>query len=574
MEQQGWDTPAFDDADWSSVDLLDAPKGKLASTNMPPEREIDVMEATEITETFKHSFIFKFPKNTSGWPRLNVSGPKGTRVVLRSFEAFDNRNFGHINKQGTYQTDTYILKGEGVEIFEPSLTYHGFQYVEVIGYPGEPTRESVKAVVVHTDLEQVGTFECSSELLNDIQDMTTNSYLTNYQGLPLDCPTREKGGWTADGYLAAETGLLNFDAYTSHSKWVDDMLDCQHTDGRVPDIVPTDAWGYNGHFDWDCVIIYMPWYDYLYTGNREILTRSYEGMKACYDHYFAKAEDGILDDGRGDHAPFLTPTPTTVTVTAILSDCAHIIAKIAKLTGNKNDAKAYHQKAEYVKNAFLKKHLVANGTVANGSITAQSCALYYNLVPEDQKYAVVSKLVEAVHKANDHVDFGIFGAKYAFSVLSENGYHNLACTMVLQRTFPGYGWWVERGLTAQAENWDCRTDLNHIMFGDISAWFYRHLGGIKPKIESPGFKDFILEPRTDKRLDFVNSEHKSPYGLIVSNWKREGDLVEYHFTIPVNTTAHIILEGEPINSKSLIKGNSGKYEQYVGGGSYVFKMQQ
>ena len=174
----------------------------------------------------------------------------------------------------------------------------------------------------------------------------------------------------------------------------------------------------------------------------------------------------------------------------------------------------------------------------------------------------------------DHVDFGIFGAKYVFSMLSENGYHDLACTIALQDTYPGYGWWVKQGLTTQAENWDCTTDLNHIMFGDISAWFYRHLGGIKPRIESPGFQEFILEPRTDTRLDFVNAEYKSPYGLIVSNWKRKGGLVEYNFLVPVNTTAHIILEGEPVDKTSFTMGSSGKHEQVVGAGNYVFKMKE
>jgi alpha-L-rhamnosidase len=380
--------------------------------------------------------------------------------------------------------------------------------------------------------------------LNAIQAMTRNSFLGNYHGFPTDCPTREKAGWTADGYLAAETGLLNFDAFSAYSKWLDDILDCQREDGRVPDIVPTDLWGYNGHFDWDCAIIYMPWYMYLYTGNQEPLERAYEGMKKCYEHYFAKAKDGILNNGRGDWCPADTVTPRVVTTTAILADCARIIAHSAGLLENGADQAAYQERATMISSAFAREFIGEDGVVANGSQTAQSCALYFDLVPESRRPAVVAKLVEAVHAADDHVDVGIFGAKYLFTVLSENGHHDLACKIAMQKTYPGYGWWVGEGYTALPESWAGDNSLNHIMFGDISAWFYRHLAGIKPLEEVPGFRKFVIQPRPWTGLDHVRAEHQSPFGRIVSAWKRVGDRIEYEIVVPEGTEATVILHGK------------------------------
>lgn len=574
LEQAGWDIPGFDDSTWNDVNIMTPPSGILASTQMPPERVIEILEAEEITETIHHSFIFKFPKVTSGVPRLKVSGPAGTRVVMRSFEVFDDRHDSHVNRQGPFQTDTYILKGEGVEYFEPGFAYHGLRYIELTGYPGEPTVESLTLAVVHTDFEMAGSFTSSSEVVNSIQRITLNSYLTNYHGLPLDCPTREKSGWTADGYLAAETGLFNFDAFNAHSKWIDDMLDCQDEEGRIPDIVPTASWGYNGHFDWDCVIIYMPWYNYLYTGNEEILARSFEAMKACYDHYYKLADDGILMRGRGDHGLYKTPTYRPVTITAILSDCARIIAKVAGILNDHKSREEYEGKASFVRNAFIRDFLNEDGTIANGSQTAQSCALYYNLLPDSMREKVLEKLIAAIERSDTHIDFGIFGAKYLFPVLSEHGYHDLAFEMITQETYPGYGWCVSQGFTALPQYWDLTGTFNHIMFGDVSAWFYRSLAGIKPVVEAPGFKEFMLQPRVNVDLDHVHAEYLSPYGKIVSRWQKNGGEVEYHFEVPANTRAHVLLEGEPISGPAVEKINDNQYACTIGTGTFVFKMKQ
>jgi len=559
LEQPGWDTPGFAAGGWQPAIEVAAPKGRLTEMKMPPERVMEILTAAEITETDRHSFLLKFPRNISGWPRLRVSGPRGTRVTLYCSEVRDDRHDGHVVREGPFQTDTYILKGEGVEIYEPRFTYHGFQYVEVTGFPGELGRDNVTAAVVHTDFESAGTFSCSSPLLNAIQVMTRHSFLGNYHGFPTDCPTREKAGWTADAHLAAETGLLNFHAHSAYSKWLDDILDCQHADGRVPDIVPTDVWGYNGHFDWDCVIVYLPWYTYLYTGDAEPLSRAYEGMKRFFGFYFAKAQNGILDNGRGDWCPVTTVTPRAVTSTAMLADCARILARIAGLLEKSTEQADFQRKADDVTAAFVRRFVQEDGTVANGSQTAQSCALFFRLVPESKRAAVAAKLAAAVKAADEHLDVGILGSKYLFTSLSENGLHDLACRIASQHTFPGYGWWVEKGYTALPETWSGDTSLNHIMFGDISAWFYRQFAGIKVREDAPGFRRFLLQPRVWEGLDHVAAEHQTSFGRIGSAWKRVGEKIDYRMEVPPGTEATVLLQGR-----------DGPFETTVGPGTHHF----
>ncbi|AKJ64613.1 alpha-L-rhamnosidase [Kiritimatiella glycovorans] len=538
-----YDARLEDGVSWGEVRDMLPPRGRLEAARFPPERAVEELRAVSIEETPRHTFLFTFPRNISGRPRLRVSGPEGTRVVMRCFEAPDNRLQAWTH-QGPYQTDTFILRGEGDELYEPRFTYHGFQCIELSGFPGEPAEDSLTAVVVHTDLESAGSFECSSDLLNRIQKATRASFLNNYHGFPTDCPTREKAGWTADAYLAAETGLMNFDAAAVYSKWIDDLLDCRHEDGRIPDIVPTDTWGYNGFFDWDCVIICMPWQLYLYTGDEEILRRTFEAMRSCHDCYYSKAADGILDAGRGDWCPETSITAKAVTVTALLADSARIIARAAARLQMEREAARYAARAREIAASFRREFLHEDGTVANGTQTAQACALYHELVPEENRAAVVEKLVDAVEAADGHPDTGIFGARYLLRVLSAHGRHELACRLVLQKTYPGYGWWMEQGYTTLPESWSVDRSANHIMFGDVSAWFYAHIAGIRPLEEAPGFARFRLEPKACEALTRAKAAYLCPYGEIVSDWSRRGDEVEYRFVIPPGTSAELVLETE------------------------------
>ncbi|RPJ52231.1 MAG: alpha-L-rhamnosidase, partial [Chloroflexi bacterium] len=285
LEMPGWDAPGYDDSAWLPVHFVDAPRGKRTAHSLPPTRVTRTLRPAKMWKTPTGATVFDMGQNFSGWARLRVSGPAGSVVTLRYGElltadgALDQSNINSLvfPEQGEVQVDCFILKGSGEEVYEPRFTYHGFQYVQVEGAPGEFTLDSLEGRVVHTAFERAGSFACSNELVNRLQTLTEWSYLSNFVGYPTDCPQREKNGWTGDAHLAAEAGLYNFHAETGYWKWLDDLADEQREDGALPGIVPTSGWGYewgNGP-SWDSAAVLIPWYLYLYRGDRAILTRSY-----------------------------------------------------------------------------------------------------------------------------------------------------------------------------------------------------------------------------------------------------------------------------------------------------------
>lgn len=558
-ERPGWDQPHYDDTDWRPPSIVRGPTGQLCSQKMPPIRVTQSIQPVSISEPRPGVFVFDLGQHMAGWVRLRVRGPAGQKVTLRYSERVDSQGMIERDEiftyvfEGPFQTDQYILKGQGLETWEPRFSYHGFRYVEVTGFPGRPTLENITGRVVHTDFASAGEFECSNSLLNAVQKMTLWSYRGNFHGYPTDCPSREKNGWTADAHLAAEQAMFNFQNAAAYRKWIQDIADEQQPSGELPGIIPTGGWGYawgNGPA-WDSAFVIIPWYLYLYEGDTRPLEQHYDEMKRYVDYLTSRSEKHIVRIGLGDWVPARTETPAAITSTGYYYFDASMIAQVAELLGKQEDATRYNELARKIRAAFNRQFYRGDGIYGNGSQTALSCALFQGLADAEQKPLVSQQLAANVHAANDHLDVGILGAKYLFHTLSENGYHDLAYRIATQTTPPGYGDWVERGATTLWETWPGDESLNHIMFGDISAWFYRKLAGINPDPHAPGFKHIVLHPRPAGDLTWVRAHTESMYGTIRSSWRKdEQQRLYYSVSIPANTTATLYLPASGINRVS------------------------
>jgi len=177
--------------------------------------------------------------------------------------------------------------------------------------------------------------------------------------------------------------------------------------------------------------------------------------------------------------------------------------------------------------------------------TELSVALKWGLVPEELIGKVTKNLADRVIADDSHIDVGLLGSKTILNALSENGYSDLAYKVALQETFPSWGWWIVNGATTLYENWpiDAGRDIsmNHIMFGEISAWFYKALGGIFPDEAQPGFKNVVLKPNFVTGLNQFEAKFDGTYGTIVSSWEKSEGKVLYNVTIPSNSTATLYL---------------------------------
>jgi len=555
LEQPGWASPNFDDSKWHNVIYRAAPSQNIVSQVMHPIRHVQKIEAKGMTKFNDTTFVFDIGRNIAGVSQIAVSGPEGTVLRLKHGERlYDN---GHVDMSNIdvhyrptddsdpFQTDIYIMKGEGEETFSARFNYKGFQYVEVTSNtPIELTKESLIAYFMHSDVPAVGQFHTTNPTLNKIWEATNNSYLSNLFGYPTDCPQREKNGWTGDAHIAIETGLYSFDGITIYEKWLADHRDEQQPNGVLPAIIPTDGWGYewaNGP-DWTSTIAIIPWNVYLFYGDASLLEACYDNIKRYVDHITEISPSGTTDWGLGDWVPVKSKSSVELTSTCYYYTDAIILSKAAKLFDKPEDVEKYLALAAKIKRAFNEKFFnPETSTYASGTQTELSAPLYWGLVPDDEKEKVAANLAKRVEADLFHLDVGLLGQKAILNALSENGYAEEAYKIAAQETYPSWGWWVVNGATTLLENWDIHAEndisMNHIMFGEIGAWLYKGLGGIYPDQNKPGFKNVVLKPSFISTLAGVDISHESPYGEITSAWEHKNKSVVYSVTIPANSTA-------------------------------------
>jgi alpha-L-rhamnosidase len=546
LEVPRWSEAEADEKNWQPVRRVAGPIGTLRPQKQPPVQVTQVLDAVNSQRLANGHIVYDFGQNMAGFVSLNVAGKAGSRLQFKYAEmvdangAADQSNINNLLADSLFQVDRYTLKGGGDEQWSPRFVYHGFRYVEVWADGELPQLKSIQAKAVSTAFESVGEFTCSSEIVNKIQQATRWSYRNNFVGFPTDCPQREKNGWTGDAQLACEGGLTNFNAITAYQKWLGDIREEQQPNGSLPGIIPTPGWGYywgNGPA-WDIACIVIPWTTYQYTGDRRILQDNFTTMKKYVDYVHTRSPDYIADFGLGDWIPVETETPVGVTSTGYFYYGAATVAKAAGLLGNAADQQAYQALAAKIKEAFHKKYYnPKTQTYANGSQTALSAALFHGLVPDNLVNAIRKKLVQAVHVKNDHIDTGILGARYLPHALTDASEANLALNVITQTTYPSWGYWLAKGATTQWEDWKGEWSLNHIMFGDMSSWFYKALAGIRPDDNVPGFKHFIIKTESTETLQWAKGKYESAYGTLSSEWKNENGMFVHDIEVPVNTTA-------------------------------------
>jgi len=600
LTQRGWNTPGFDDSKWKNSIPVSAPSSNIVAQALQPIRDVEVIPAKKMTKVSDSHYIFDLGRNIAGVSQLKVSGTTGTIIRLKHGERLradgmvDQSNidahYRPTDQLDPFGTDIYTLKGEGEEIFKPTFNYKGFQYVEVTSdQPVDLKLESLTGFFMHSDVPVVGHIQSSDSILNKIWRATNASYLSNLFGYPTDCPQREKNGWTGDAHTAVEVGLYNFDAITIYEKWMADHRDEQQPNGILPSIIPTSGWGYtwaNGP-DWTSTIAIIPWNIYLFYGDTKVLSDNYENIRRYVDHITQISPLGLTDWGLGDWIPVKSVSSKELTSSIFYYTDASILAKTAHLLGKKADFEKYNTLALKIKDAINAKYLnKETGIYASGFQTELSAPLHWGIVPEALRSKVAENLAKRVIADGKHIDVGLLGTKTILNALSANGYADLAYEVALQKTFPSWGWWIVNGATTLYENWpiDSKSDisLNHIMFGEIGAWFYKSPGGIYTDEKQPGFKNVVLKPDFMKSLNSFEASHQGPYGMIVSSWKRIGKRVEYHVTIPPNSTAELSLKGEKIleGGKALADNKSVKIGSQTGGlsimnlkaGSYSFSV--
>jgi alpha-L-rhamnosidase len=570
--QKGWNTPSFNDSAWRHAIVTSAPSGNLVSQQLQPVRFTDTLNPVSMRKFSDTLYLFNLGRNISGISKIKLTGPAGTIIRLKHAERLDSNgradqsnidlHYRPTDNKDPFHTDIFTLSGTGEEEFMPLFNYKGFQYVEVsASAPITLTQSSLTGYFMHSDVPPIGKINSSNELLNRIWSATNNSYLSNLFGYPTDCPQREKNGWTGDAHIASETGLYNFDAITVYEKWINDHKDEQQPNGILPSIIPTNQWGYdwgNGP-DWTSTIAIIPWNIYQFYGDKTLLRNAYENIKRYVDYIDRTYPTGLTDWGLGDWIPIKSEATKELTSSIYYFVDADILAKAAGILGYRDDQDRYEKLADKIKHAINEKYLNRQtGIYAKGVQTELAMPLQWGIVPEDVKSKVAKNLYDRV-VADKGLDVGLLGSKAILNALSENGYVQKAYELAANDKYPSWGYWIRNGATTLFENWRIEGNndlsLNHIMFGEIGAWMFKALAGIRIDPSNPGFKHVIIQPNFVNGLNQFEASHDGPYGTITSSWKRKGKKIELKVIIPANSTATVVTA-------------KNRYE--VGSGEHVF----
>ena len=560
FEKPGWDRPGFDDSGWENAVSL--PSYPLGAQMLPPIRVVDVLKPKSLSQPKPGVWVFDFGQNFSGWARLRVDGPRGTEVRLRHAELLSPD--GTLNtrpNENAAATDVYILKGGGPEVYEPRFTYHGFRFVEVTGFPGQPTPEALEGCFVHSDVEQSASFTCSDPLFNQIHQNVKWGLLSNLMSIPTDCPQRdERHGWLGDAHLAAEAAIYNFDMAAFYLKFLEDIRMAQREDGSLPDFVPPYVpRTYPADPAWGAAYAVLVWCLYWYYGDTRVIQRHYGPLKKYVDFLTKNAEDHLLK-ALGKYGDWCPPgsvmpkkTPVELTSTWYYFHDVLYLSRLAQTLGRVEDVKAYGRLAEEIKSAFNAAYLEEDQYAAlrvsridkSPNQTSNLLPLYLDMVPEPKKKAVLGKLLDSITRQSDgHVDTGIIGTRYLLDVLTENGHPEVAYQAVAHTSYPGWGYMVKEGATTLWERWELlagngMNSHNHAMFGSVDSWFYRAVAGLSPS--EPGWEKIRVAPRLVRELTSAEATVRTPRGTTRTAWRREEKAFHLEVLVPVGAKASIHL---------------------------------
>ncbi len=549
LETPGWDGAGFHDDGWTPAQIVKAPGGVLSAQMMPPIEDMDSIVPVALTNPQPGVYVYDLGQNFSGWVDLRVSGPRGAEVQMRFAELlFDTGMINREELRTAQATDLYILRGEGEECYHPRFTYHGFRYVEVTGYPGTPSLDSLRGHVVRSAVATTGSFVASKPLLNQIHRMIRWSDLTNLMSIPTDCDQRdERMGWLGDAQTSAEGMMLNFDMAAFFSNFLRDIRDVQDSQGAVTDTVPFSRFGRRpADPAWGTAFPLITWYLYQQTGDRRVLEENYDGIKKYVEFLGTRAPDNVLRYSYYGDWVSLEATPG-----AEVSDFYYyydtlLLSKMAAVLGNSADAQNYAGRAAQIKDAFNKEFFdpkTANYTT--GTQTANALPLFLDMVPADLRRKVSDNLFKDVlFEHNAHVTTGFIGLRYLFPVLTQNNQSALAYDLAVQTSYPSWGYMLANGATTLWELWQDSTgpegpSHDHHMMGSVDAWFYEVLGGINVDPDHPGYRHIRMEPQVVRDLTSVSATVGTVRGQVTSAWTHGTGVITLEVDVPVSSTATV-----------------------------------
>lgn len=566
-EIEGWDLPGFNDEAWKPAITGTGPGGALQRAFFPAVQVTEEISPVAVHALEPGKFIVDMGVNFTGTYRIRLSGNKGDTVTFRFGERIYEDGtlnpmttvVGQIKKEGiggpgappiAWQTDSYIM-GNQEAYFTPDFVYRTYRYMEIEGLEEAPMLSDIQGLFIHSNVSDKSNFTSSNPLFNDIQTAVHSTFRSNLVSVQSDCAVREKFGYGGDLNATSESFIYNFDMQDFYRKTVYDWVDAMN-DSTFVDTAPYAGVKYCG-ISWESAYLITQYYLYLYYNDTAIVTELYDLNKKWMDKAARIHPEGMVNEGLADHES-LEPVPVQLTGTGHFLQCANIMETFATLMGDQESAAEYAQLAANLK-GILKEHFWDKAVAAPiNKQTLFSTLLFHEVIPEEDLDRAKDSLLMAVQNGpSGQFNTGIFGTKYVLETLSAHASPDAVFNVVNSTEFPGWGFMIDNGATSIWETWkeSDNTFTNcHPMFGTVTEWFYRWLGGIRPDPNHPGFSEFTLAPATPEGLDHIRCSYAAPQGTIVSNWQRKPDnSVVFEIEVPQQSKANVTL---PLRSNQVI----------------------
>jgi alpha-L-rhamnosidase len=607
-EMAGWDAPGFDASLWRSARSFDRDSRQLIWQRNEPIQVVKELAPVKITEPKSGVFVFDLGQNMVGWCRVKALGAAGKTVTLRHAEMLnDDGTIYTANLRSALQIDRYTPRADGEFVFEPHFIYHGFRFVELTGLAQPPTPNAVVGRVFHSTSPVVGRFECSDPSLNQLMQNILWTQRANLMSSPNDCPQRdERFGWMGDIQAFAQTAIFNMDMAAFFTKFAQDIRDDQADDGRFPDFAPHPGdpnKSFSGVPAWGDAGTIVPWRVYQNYADAQMLQQHFASAQRWVEYIRGNNPNLLWQKNRGnDYNDWLngdtlalkgyprgiSAVPNEVFATAFFAHSTEIVAKIAKVLEQTEDAAKYHKLFEDIKAAFNSEYVAADGSIKGDTQAGYALALHFNLLKDAQRPKAVEHLLEAIREYHGHPSTGIQSTHRMMLELSRNGRHDEAWRLINLRTVPSWGYMVEMGATTIWERWDGyvagrgfqdpgMNSFNHWAFGAVGEWMWRYIAGLNPDDAQPGWKHFLIAPRPGGGVTWSRADYDSIRGRIVCHWRLDGGQLKLQTTIPPNTTATVYV---PAKEAAAVKEHDqpaaqAEGVQYIGpgDGTAIFEVQ-
>lgn len=577
----GWDQPRFNEAGWKPVLVNTEVKTTLVAQKDPPIQADMEIKPIRVTRTKSGAYLYDMGQNMVGIVRMSTKGKAGQIVTLRYAEVLSQDGTLYVdNLRSAKATDRFILNGRGTETFEPAFTFHGFRYVEVSGSEHQP---EVIGRVLRTAMPLTMRFATDIPMLNQLQQNIVWGQRGNFLSVPMDTPARdERLGWTGDIAAFVGTAAYNMQTLPFLSKWLTDLRDTQNAEGAFADVAPTLQGLGSANAGWGDAGVSVPWTLFERYGDKRILEQNFEAMTR-WVAYLEKNSTAFLRpaNGYGDWLNVDDETPKDLISTAFFADSANTVGKVAKALNR--DSSAYENLFSKVKSAFVRAYVSPDGRLKGDTQTAYALALTMDLLPENLRKPAADRLVELIKSKNWHLSTGFLGTPRLLHALSDTGHADVAYRLLLQKSWPSWGYQIEKGATTMWERWDgIRPDgsfqdksmnsFNHYAYGSVGEWMYQNIAGLSPL--SPGFQQFMVKPVLGGNIHTMTASYRTGYGTIDVNWAKKNGKLDLSVSVPVNTSAEIWVpaQGGKVRSDaaSLVRTQAGYSIFQAGSGKYRF----